>query len=857
MGKEVDVYIYTELKALFGGADLSAEDSIDGSAEKSESVVESTDGEIPSFDEVVALLNSIFSRQGVSVRAISDTLDCFLSELNANSPQTYFLTSYLCRQAVQNAVLKKFNAVLGAQYVDLQSLANAIGNNVSDANRIFLSLRICDPAVGCGEFLDVMLDEMIAVKSSLGLLVDRDGNPLYQYKFISVEGGLVVFDKKGLRHVALDGCNAESVNIQDIICEEKSALIKNCLFGVDCDPYVVLISKLRLWLHIVKTFNGRRIKSLHILEGNIICGDALVSRFSLKDDLLEALKRINYNVVDYKRLAENLKTNEDPDERYYIAETIGLIRNRLVEGIGWYSKDSEELLRLRRELSEALAPSLFPLDETEKQTHYDKVSLLQAKIKKHEQQLYAYRFHQAFNKAIEWRYVFPELLDEKGKFLGFDAMVGALPDMSIDDLGDKYNVYKRMNFTSLKRSGYVADLFCELTNRLLVQGGYASYFLPCRCIYEISNLCDYLAANMNPLRLVLFEEAALKDNCALIIQKDINRRRVIKCVIESSYNPKAINIEEYIWKFSETVPWLVEKKVKIPYSSLITDEEIYENIKYKIIHAGMNLRSWDISVHSGILTGCDEAFIISASEREELIFSDPKNSDFIKPLLSSDCIKRYKNETPEKWILFLPWHFPLEFDASITSASDRAEQRFQVQYPDIYAHLMKYKDTLYSRNNEVGVLFEWYVLQSLDMKDNRNYFAEQKIVWQRDASDCRFGIDYGGCIVLDNACYMVGQHLKFILGVLNSKMGRYMLTDSGRLSAKNSQLSVFAVESMLVPPPSGDMESDMITLVNRLITENTMTDEERYEIDARIDELVYELYELTDDERAFVDAAVI
>jgi len=84
-----------------------------------------------------------------------------------------------------------------------------------------------------------------------------------------------------------------------------------------------------------------------------------------------------------------------------------------------------------------------------------------------------------------------------------------------------------------------------------------------------------------------------------------------------------------------------------------------------------------------------------------------------------------------------------------------------------------------------------------------------------------------------------------------------MLTDSGRLSAKNSQLSVFAVESMLVPPPSGDMESDMITLVNRLITENTMTDEERYEIDARIDELVYELYELTDDERAFVDAAVI
>ena len=127
-------------------------------------------------------------------------------------------------------------------------------------------------------------------------------------------------------------------------------------------------------------------------------------------------------------------------------------------------------------------------------------------------------------------------------------------------------------------------------------------------------------------------------------------------------------------------------------------------------------------------------------------------------------------------------------------------------------------------------------------------------MWKRDSSELNFGIDYGGCAVLDDTCFMVGQHLKFLLGVLNSTMGRYILSDLSRLSTNESHAGVFVVESMQVPVPNGKMESDVISLVNRRISENNKSEEERQATERQIDRLIFELYDLTDDEVSFVKA---
>ena len=849
-----DEHIYTDLKTfIYGGSLLPDKKNILSG--------------FPSFEDVIMKINSYNLRQDLQVRILSDTLGKLLSELDGGLGKPAFLVSYLCREVVKNATLRKFNNVLGCECVDLQGLSYKIGDNIAEANKAFLSLRICDPSVCYGVFLKVMLNEMIAVRSQLGILADKEGNPLYKYKFVVGEAGLTVMDKKEFRAVVLDGSSSESRYIQESLYHEKIALLHNCLFGADIDTFSILICKLRLWLDIISCLTGFKNDELTYIESNIIYGDALVSRFTLKDDLLVALKCINQTVADYKRLAISIKTVKEPADRKYLVELMTLIKNRLIEGIGWHSKDNDELLRLRRELSELITPGLFPLSDTETRMCNERLLLLHAKIKKQENQLSAFRHHQAFEQAVEWRYVFPELLDERGNFIGFDAVTGMLPDATIAGIGgDRAGFYKRMNYKVYKNTGNVSDLFCELANRLLVYGGCMSFIMPSNWRRDPSNykIGEYLVAEMNPLRMIILDELSssyniVKGKCALVVNKDINRHNTVMCNIDASYNPQVVDLGSYMQQFAIPIFRLMESPDDAPMkdsiSSVMASNADYMNIGNKIKRNGLQIKNWDVSIYTGVMTGCDEAFFVDKTTREELIHTDYKNLDIIKPLLTGNFIKRYGDGIPEQWMLYIPWHFPLQFDKTIKAASIRAEQRFQMQYPDVYNRLLKHKESLSSRNTaEVGLGFEWYALQRSGMKNNWEDFSEQKIVWKRDSLDLNFGIDYGGCAVLDDTCFMVGQHLKFLLGVFNSTMGRYMLADLSRLSTNESQAGVFVVESMQVPVPNGKMESDIITLVNRRISENNKGDVEKQITEKQIDRLIYELYDLTDDEISFVNA---
>ncbi|MDR2913578.1 MAG: hypothetical protein LBV74_01880, partial [Tannerella sp.] len=376
---------------------------------------------------------------------------------------------------------------------------------------------------------------------------------------------------------------------------------------------------------------------------------------------------------------------------------------------------------------------------------------------------------------------------------------------------------------------------------------------------------EYIVAEMNPLQLILFDELSssydmLKEKCALIVRKDINRHRAVMCQIDPSYNPQIVDLGTYMQQFAVSIFRLVETgdtMVKETVSTVIASNAEYMSISNKIKRKGLLIRNWDVNVYSGVMTGCNEAFFVDKQTREELIHTDYKNSDIIKPLLTGDFIKRYGDGIPEQWLLYIPWHFPLQYDKTIKAASVRAEQRFHMQYPDVYNRLLKYKDALSSRNTiEIGFGFEWYALQRSGMKNNWEDFSEQKIVWKRDSSEYNFGIDYGGCAVLDDTCFMVGQHLKFLLGVLNSTMGRYMLADLSRLSTSESQAGVLVIESMSVPVPNGKTESDIISLVNRRISENNKNNEMKLQTEEKIDCMIHELYDLTENEIAFIKAQV-
>lgn len=155
---------------------------------------------------------------------------------------------------------------------------------------------------------------------------------------------------------------------------------------------------------------------------------------------------------------------------------------------------------------------------------------------------------------------------------------------------------------------------------------------------------------------------------------------------------------------------------------------IEASIKRKIEAVGTPLKEWDISIYRGVLTGCNDAFIIDTAKRDEILANCESEEErqrteaLIRPILRGRDIKRYSYNWAGLWLIYIPWHFPLQHDPSIQGASEKAEQDFQKQYPAVYTHMLQYKDSLLKRNKaETGIRYEWYALQRWGAKYWEDY----------------------------------------------------------------------------------------------------------------------------------------
>ena len=157
---------------------------------------------------------------------------------------------YMCRETIRRAVVQKFNEVKGWSCQTIQDLHERIEDK-REANTIINSLKICDPAVGSGHFLVSALNEMIAIKSELRILLDRTGKSLKDYRVEVRNDKLLVYDDEG-KLFAYHPNNAEKQRVQEALFHEKQTIIESCLFGVDINPNSVTICRLRLWIELLK-----------------------------------------------------------------------------------------------------------------------------------------------------------------------------------------------------------------------------------------------------------------------------------------------------------------------------------------------------------------------------------------------------------------------------------------------------------------------------------------------------------------------------------------------------------------------------------------------------------------------------
>jgi type II restriction/modification system DNA methylase subunit YeeA len=775
-----------------------------------------------------------------------------------------FITMYMARESIEKAVIQKFNKIKNQHAASIKELHNNI-DDIKEANEIINTLRICDPAVGSGHFLISVLNELVRIKYELGILVDSDGKKLRDYH-ISIENDeLIVKDDSGEIFEYKKG-KKELTRVQKALFEEKRNLIENMLFGVDINPNSVNICRLRLWIELLKNSYYREDgepETLPNIDINIKFGDSLISRYSIVDDLdknhTAGISNIKAAVKNYKEFVKDYKDGLGDKNR--LETSINKLKDQFKNLLN-ASKYEEELKpKLKEyvyqygydELSETLMIQAvgfkpqpnFLSDEDKDEKYHERRekqrTILLKKIEDLNAKIDEIKNDEIYKNAFEWRFEFPEILDENGNFAGFDIIIGNPPYVQLQSMGDIANAYKNMNYHVFERTGDIYCLFYELGYQLLKQQGYLCFITSnkwMRAGYG-EKTREFFADTINPEQLIDFAGvkvfgSATVDVNILMFSKDNNRQKTEACVIKKEDKDSIKDLSVYfrqnasVCNFSTSDSWVVLSPIE-------------QRIKAKIEAIGTPLKDWDIQINYGIKTGLNEAFIISKEKKDELIKQDPKSEEIIRPILRGRDIKRYGYEFADLYLLFIPWHFPLHTDSTIQGASEIAEQAFQQQYPAIYSHLLKYKKELSNRNKaETGIRYEWYALQ----RWGANYwedFYKQKIVWTPVNAEYRFALIESGWF-FNNSVFMItnngNENLNVILSVMNSKLLVFYLNMITSAEYQYGSKELF--QTFPIPKPTAKLEQKIEKLLQN----------KDYEA---IDKIIYELYQLSPEEIKFIE----
>jgi hypothetical protein len=416
-----------------------------------------------------------------------------------------FITMYMCRETIRKAVVQKFNETKNWECKTIDELYDKIEDR-KEANEIVNSLKICDPAVGSGHFLVSALNEIIAVKNDLRILQDREGKRLKEFHIEVVNDELITTDDDGLIF-EYNPKSKESQRVQEALFHEKQTIIENCLFGVDINPNSVKICRLRLWIELLKNAyykNETELETLPNIDINIKCGNSLVSRFAIDADLGQALKKSKWNIDSYRLAVSTYRNAQSKEQKREMERLIADIKSDFRSEIASNDPKIKRLQKIKGELySLTNQTSLFEKSKKEKEEWNKKVQKFTDEIKKLESEIEEIKNNQIYENAFEWRFEFPEVLNEKGDFLGFDVVIGNPPYVfARENFDDQYKNYYYENFKGIDYQINLYVLFAELTLNILQSKGHYSLIVPNSLL---------MVSSTSKIRRILFSNASITE----------------------------------------------------------------------------------------------------------------------------------------------------------------------------------------------------------------------------------------------------------------------------------------------------------------------------------------------------------
>ncbi|WRD89359.1 class I SAM-dependent DNA methyltransferase [Helicobacter pylori] len=785
-----------------------------------------------------------------------------------------FITSYMCSESIKTIVLDKFNQKYNIECEDLKELKNYLKNNYKEDKRkeylqVLLALRICDPAVGSGHFLVSALNEMVRIAYELGLITS-----LYRHSLRLENDEIIIHTPTGeiFNYKKPHSENDPHHQIQKELFELKKSIIENCLFGVDINPNSCEITKLRLWIELLKYSyyifeegkNTNALETLPNIDINIKCGNSLISRFDFKQSLTH-YPNIKEKTQQYKKLVKNYKEGLFDDKTRLsnqIKELLKTFQNFCLKDK--YKKEIKAFVTQCEEYRK-LYGNYFAKDDADL-GHYisENPFLKHENISDNEeiqQQAYQYflKLKQTynmiynFNNSLEWRFEFPEVLDDEGDFLGFDCIIGNPPYIRQEQIKDLKPLLQKQYPDFYNSTADIYTYFFALSYRLLKEKGFnafitsnkyarAKYGAQLReLLLKKTTIVSYMELNA----LKVFESAAVDTSIMSFIKQEPPKDKESRF---KYYEPTPDDKDDL--KSARSLPM---RQNALSTESFIFANAMLLDLRDKMESVGTPLKDWDIQIYRGILTGANEAFIITTEKREEILNAcktqeeRKRTETLIKPILRGKDIKRYSYEWADLWVINTHNGYTSNLKFKIPPIDIE-------KYPATKAHLDSHYDTIATRSDQGDT--PYHLRNCAYLED----FEKEKIVYPCImAKEPCFVYEEKGFYAPAPANIITGDktEIKYITALLNSQCIYFAMRKFYMGGGIEGELKTNNLEKIPIPKitPQNQELADKITDCVKAILEAKEKDPKAntQELEKEIDALVYQLYNLTDEEIKIIE----
>ncbi|EMN6998204.1 class I SAM-dependent DNA methyltransferase [Campylobacter coli] len=774
-----------------------------------------------------------------------------------------FITSYMCKESITKVVLDKFNAKFDLKATDISELRRDLRKEDKNAQKELLnSIKICDPAVGSGHFLVSALNVMLSIYDELNLFDEEF--------YLEVQNDeILITNRKGefVEYKRPHSDKDKAHLIQKELFYTKKDIIENNLFGVDINPNSCEITKLRLWIELLKhsfyqSFEDEAyhdLKTLPNIDINIKCGNSLISYFEIDKSLShypnikERMNKYKNIVKDYKegfytdknQINQEIKNLKISFKNFCFADKFKKEMKSFNEKCEKYSKKYGNFLAVNDEKLRIFVSAnltLFDFDEKEAKKEF-------ANLKKE----YDNIFNLENNHPFEWRFEFPEILDDDGNFQGFDLIIGNPPYIRQEEIKElKPNLAK--NYKVYKGTSDIYTYFYELGFNILKSNGVLSFITSnkyTRAGYGEA-LREFLLKNVSILDYIdlngikVFDSATV-DTSILSFEKLKSKDSSFRYLALDNENLKACGYSIDLCKDFKELSQKSLSKENFTFS-----DESTNSLKAKMERIGTPLKEWQgLNIYRGILTGYNEAFIISTEKRNEILENckdeaeKERTAKLIRKMLRGRDIKRYSYEWAGLWAIGT---FPsLKIDIE--------------QYPALKQYLSQFLPRI-EQSGEKGcrkkTSNKWFETQ-----DNIAYYQEfekEILVWKAVGRNLAFALTEKNTLVSAPSSFISADTnlLKYFCGILLSNVLKWLILQiSDTTGAGDLMLNNQSLERLSIPKINSKNQKIADELVNSVDEILKAKEEDKnantQELENKINSLVYKLYNLTEDEIKIIE----